>query len=725
MATTTSASGSDVIDGTASGEKLVGGAGSDTIDGGAGSDFINAGGGNDWIFYDEADYKILGGGGIDTLWFTGSHQNLNFGTQAVNGIEALWLLGGGGHTVTFSAADVVRVSDSDRFVITGAASNTIKFGDSGWTWGGLINGGAQNLFTKDGATIITDWAVNVSGFSYNATVEFVPGSVQEIVEDSPTASRGATGYLRVTDINPGQAKLLPSMLEGLLTAVDAQGNPSSGRLQIGASANEGYYFYGYFIDNSNAQSLGAGDARDEFFTVTTIDGTQETLKFTVIGVNDTPMIVAGGTTSKSVLELAYDADGANSTTPISITGSFQVSDADSGDHLTAVDGQYQIAGKYDGGLSFNISDKDAATGLRTVTWTYTYTDAALNSLGEGATDADVFTLQLTDGTATISPTVTINFTGAPDTPPIVAAITESTKGYIGYYDPIPDATTGLQSFVVGDGARDVRVSESSTNIPYLGNLTAELRGSQVEWSYKVREYYIDYLKANESLIQRYTVSWMDEDERTHVQEIDVEIKGVGDNELEFYSGDIIDYASTKIIRAGYGSYYVNSVNDSKIYLSEGSDYVSIEGMYNSLIRFGGGDDSARLEDISSSSRLFGDAGNDQFRLDVISCGGALIWGGPGSDQFTIRVSGSDFSEAQAATVLDFNIAAPENGGDKIFLSISRNTPLKLVDFDPNNQAAHRFELTATIYGSDVTLLNLIGTDFDLDTMIDQQNIVWS
>ncbi len=285
--TTSGVSGSTSIEGSDAGEKLVGGGGSDTIDGGRGSDFINAGGGNDTIIYDEADYKILGGGGIDTLLFLSEKQNLNFGTQAINGIEALQLGGMGGHRVTFSAADVVRVSDTDRFVITGDKTSTVNFSDSGWTWGGLINNNEQSLFTKDGATVVVDRTVNVAGFSYNATVTFREGSDQEVKEDEGTPFLDADGTLTVTDQNAGQAFLLPSML-GTLTSLDEQGNPNLGQLYIGVSTLTGSYLYGYSVDNDKVHYLGAGQTRTEDFWVETVDGTRVKLPFTIVGVNDAP-----------------------------------------------------------------------------------------------------------------------------------------------------------------------------------------------------------------------------------------------------------------------------------------------------------------------------------------------------------------------------------------------------------------------------------------------------
>ncbi len=285
MATTTSVSGSDLLIGSSGSDKLVGGAGSDTIDGGAGSDFINAGGGDDWIIYDEADYKILGGGGIDTLWFKGSNQNLNFGTQAINGIEALLLGGGGGHTVTFSAADVVRVSDTDRFVITGDQTSKLFIG-SGWNWA-LINGGAQHQFTKDGATVITDWAINVVGFSNNATISLIGAPENSVTESETATTLTANGRLLVSDPNAGQGLLLPSLVGVWLGAPDKLGEF---KIFPSTTSGPGEYIYQYRVDAAKVHYLGDGQTRTESFTLQTLDGSTRDLTFTIKGINDAPTL---------------------------------------------------------------------------------------------------------------------------------------------------------------------------------------------------------------------------------------------------------------------------------------------------------------------------------------------------------------------------------------------------------------------------------------------------
>ncbi len=348
---TSGVSGSDTLNGTSGGEKLVGGGGSDTIDGGGGSDFINAGGGNDTIIYDQNDYKILGGGGIDTLLFLSERQNLNFGTQAITGIEALRLGGLGGHTVTFSAADVIRVSDNDRFLITldpaqGATSSRLTIG-SGWSFASLSADNKSQILTNGGASITVQLPIVIDGFSGNASIDFAADADRLVTEDdgSGDANRPlqASGSLAVDDlVNASQGLLSPELLGTELRgtgklADDAQAATaeSLGTLKLtlvtaDSAAGAGEYAYIYSVNNGDVQFLGAGEEWKESFTVTTIDGTTKTLEFTVVGVNDAPQLTGTPATLSNGTE---DTPQEISVADL-LTG---YTDVDIGDTLTVAD----------------------------------------------------------------------------------------------------------------------------------------------------------------------------------------------------------------------------------------------------------------------------------------------------------------------------------------------------------------------------------------------------
>lgn len=280
MSTNTSGlSGANILNGTDTGEKLVGGGGNDTIDGGGGSDFINAGGGNDIIIYDEADYKILGGGGVDTLWFTKGGQQLRLGSGVVSGIEKLLLGGEGFHQVWLSAADVIRVSDNDRMMISGAGNDQLWLTDDGWQFEGLTGDGEFQVFGNGLAKIIVALPVHVSGFSNNASI--IPNGPLAVTEDSATPMLRTTGTLLVNDPNEGQALLLGG--DQTYTAIGSLKvtltvPPSTGALTV--------YEFEYVVDNADVKYLSSGQTKTDTFTISSLDGTTKNVSFTIYGVTD-------------------------------------------------------------------------------------------------------------------------------------------------------------------------------------------------------------------------------------------------------------------------------------------------------------------------------------------------------------------------------------------------------------------------------------------------------
>ncbi len=868
---TSGVSGSDTLTGTSSGEKLVGGGGSDTIDGGGGSDFINAGGGNDSIIYDQNHYKILGGGGIDTLLFLSERQNLNFGTQAINGIEALRLGGLGGHSVTFSAADVIRVSDNDRFLITldpapGATSSRLSIG-SGWSFASLGADNKSQILTNGGASITVQLPIVIDGFSGNASIDFAAGADRSVTEDDGSGDANrllqVSGSLTVDDPNAGQGLLLPALLgtelQGtgkLVLTLDTAGTATA--------AGEYVYTYSYSVSNGDVQYLGEGKELKDAFTVTTIDGSTKTLEFTVVGVNDAavigqpdnasvtedgplivgsdgksyvfvdghigitdadageayfiantttlvkpncslelqangdyrliadnaklqslpeggvtgaffnvvaadgttnrvefqfkggndaPVIVDGGMTSRDVAELAYNADGANSTTAKTISGSFQFLDVDilssltpvPSDKLTVEGATYKMAGVY-GNLSFTISEPEANTSQRIINWTYSYTDKDLNPLTQGQETDDRFELNFTDGYASASQDITISLTGAADAPPppIVKTITESSKGYITYGDPVPNASTGTQSFTAGDGVKNISVTPSAGNTPNLGTVNADYNQTtkSILWSYSVRERYIDYLTNGETLTQRYTVKWLDGGGTEQSQEIEIQIAGVSDGEVERTGNSTFALQESSIYRlAGSSNASFSGPVDAQIYGSSASNsfnfgyFGSTPTSFDNLLVRGGdsGDTFTLTRDMQESCEIFGDKGNDTFRISTSYDCSAHLWGGPGSDNYEIFAGGSGTSATKGTvpTVEDFYVADRANGGDWISLSssISLNsaTPLQLADQGAitDGKPEHLYTLYASANGATFALLNLVGVGLDLDTLRDYGSITFA
>ncbi len=400
------------IDGSAGNDVMIGKSGDDTFDGGTGSDIILGGAGSDIIYYDEFDIKVDGGTGYDTLVFNGTGQTLNLGLQkTVMNFEKIELSGGGGHSLTFSAADVLRTSDLDSLLIRGTNSSTVNFADSGWIFQGYSGG--QSRFANGGALVFIDSAVNVVGFSGNATLSLTSGSVTSVTEDLNPDSQNmlvAAGTILVSDPNAGQALLLatPTPIETPHGTLDLGANSISG-LPDGS--------YAYKISNTAAQQLSANTSWTDKFIVTSVDGSTMTLEFKVNGVNDDPVRQGYDAQGGIITEITDKAPGENST-PHTVSGNFVIRDVDATDSLN-----YWIDSPdgHRGNLTVTSISVPATNGDRFVYWEYTVNDAALDTLSAQAY-AENYTIYLSDrakdtaGAAVVSIPVNLTLQGSNDAP---------------------------------------------------------------------------------------------------------------------------------------------------------------------------------------------------------------------------------------------------------------------------------------------------------------------
>ena len=712
MADASGLSGDDLIVGTSGADKLIAGAGSDTVDGGAGSDFINAGGDNDTIIYDESDYKILGAGGIDTLWFTGYQQNLSLSGNRVGGIEKLLLGGSGEHQVWFSADDIIRISDIDQMQIIGNQTNRIYAG-TGWSFSGLTTDGQSQILANGLAQLTVSLPVFVDGFSGNADLSIT--GEQLLTEDKNQPLLTAQGTVTITDPNAGQGLLL-----GVPSAVGSTiGTLSLTLNQSWSTNNPASYNYNYQISNDAVQRLGAGSSMVESFIIQTIDGSSKQLDFTTVGVNDSPVIQSLIQTTADIYELSSGDQGAGSIDDKFASGSFVVKDIDLGDNLR-VD-VMSVSSSPRGELTALISDSDA-DGNRTVNWIYKYTDAALGSLNSGETPTEEFTITISDSSnATITQSVAITLHGENDftfdNSPAHFSITEISDG-----DSVLGENTFLHSAsgsLPQSGATSVSWSADASNSPNLGNFTASLtENGQVVWTYSVNDKYLDYLRAGETVTQNFFVTVHD-GVSTLSKPITITLNGMND------ASEIIDPAgsgSTSIsvrgsdqIARGLGGddFFAVIGNSQRVYGDDGNDRFDISTTTNSLIRGGDGNDTFSIGNSSSSNEMYGDFGNDIFVFNSLS--NQQIWGGPGSDTFRVLAT----SNSGSTPVLnDFDASSPTSGGDQIDLSGITGlnwTTLKLTE---SATVPNHYLLTAGEGLSKWTILTIVGTNLQLTDLTD-------
>ncbi len=159
--------GDDIVRAGDGDDYIEAGAGDDLIDGGAGNDDIKAGAGNDVIIYDNADGKVDGGIGLDTLYLN-KNETIDFANLAnkVDSIETIESK----DSVTFTlnnitAQDVLDVSDNDKLFIQGNTDDKVSV--AGWnangnhTEGSGVEATQYSVYTNGGATLYIEDGIQI------------------------------------------------------------------------------------------------------------------------------------------------------------------------------------------------------------------------------------------------------------------------------------------------------------------------------------------------------------------------------------------------------------------------------------------------------------------------------------------------------------------------------------------------------------------------------------
>lgn len=652
---TTGLSGDDILNGSDSGEKLVGGGGDDLIDGGGGSDFLNGGGGDDTLVYDEADYKILGGGGMDTLWFMNGGQQLHLSSKTVSGIERL-LLEEGGNQIWLGAADILRVSDDDRLRVVGGEHDKLWLTDTGWMFGGLTEDGQSQILNNGLASITVSLPVYVSGFSENA--HFALSGNTTTTENPATELLTIEVTLTITDDNAGQGLLRgdPMPIGTVL------GDISTTLLQPLTVNQPAVYGLSYSIANASVEYLAEDATLDESFRFTTLDGSSFDVTFSVIGVNNAAEI---GTPDPSSLNEDDEADALGFLT---LTGTLSITDIDSGE--AEFSGQTVTGAGTLGRLDIEADGS----------YSYTVLKEHVQYLNAGVEKKESFTVFALDGTYKV-----IYFTihGANDAAiignPDNASVTE---------DPnVSDGLLTATGTISIDDADDGQDSFQTTTTPLAGTLGKLSLAATGEYTYTVKNAAIQYLDSGESKPETFTITSVDGTPHTVVFTIngvtneleggsgndtltgtdgnDILLGLAGDDSLNGLGGD--DYLDggpgndTMIGGSGDDTYVVDSTQDVVTELANGGidtvqssisyvlgshledlvlmDTAAINGSGNALSNsIIGNPADNELDGGGGFDRILGGDGDDTF-----TCGpeqGGEMWGGQGDDIFVFSATDS-------------------------------------------------------------------------------------
>jgi len=402
-----------------------------------------------------------------------------------------------GGTLTVADPDTGEASFQPTVSAPAGTLGTLTIAPNGtWTYS-VPNSAVQYL--KSGETKVETFTVStVDGTQQTVTVTIhgvsdiaviggdAAGALTEDLNVNGQGNLTTGGSLTITDPDAGEASF-----QGTVT-------PSAGALGTLTIAPNGTWSYS--VPNSAVQYLKSGETKAETFTVSTVDGTQQTVTVTIHGVSDTAVI--GGNAAGAVTEdLNVNGQG-NLTTG----GTLTVTDPDAGD------------------ASFQptVSALTGTLGTLTIapngTWSYSVANSAVQYLKSGETKVETFTVQSVDGTAH---TVTVTIHGVSDIAVIggnaAGAVTEDLN-----VNGQGNLTTGGSLTITDPDAGEASFQPTvSAPAGTLGALTIAPNGT---WTYSVPNSAVQYLKSGETKAETFTVSTVEGTQQT----VTVTIHGVND-----------------------------------------------------------------------------------------------------------------------------------------------------------------------------------------------------
>ncbi|WP_271585306.1 VCBS domain-containing protein [Bradyrhizobium sp. CCBAU 45389] len=409
----------------------------------------------------------------------------------------------------------------------------------------------------------------------------------------------------------------------------------------------------YTLDNNSTavQALNNGATLTDSFTVTSADGTAQTVTITINGSNDGAVI--SGTTSGSVIEAGGVANG----TPGTPTATGTLTDLDP-DNASNTFTPVTTPRTSEGGFgTFTM----AALGA----WTYTLdnSNSTVQALNVGDTLHDQFTVTTVDGTPQL---VSITINGTND----AALISGTTAGSVleagGIAAGTPVATGRLTDTDLDNPANTfTAVTSPRASDGGYGTFTMTASGL---WTYTLdnNNAVVDALDVGDTLTDHFTVTSID----GTTQEVTIAIHGASDADPNDF--DNLATGSTVVSDPPF------------VYGTPGHDSVAGGGSVSQIVYGGAGDDT--LNGTGVNDTIFGGSGNDTIKgnngADVIYGGSGqdtidgsnendTIIGGFGADKLTgsngddvfVYLSAVDSRAGQFDTITDFR-----SGSDKIDLT---------------------------------------------------------
>ena len=459
------------------------------------------------------------------------------------------------------------------------------------------------------------------------------------------------GVIEFTDVDLSDGHSVSS-------APDDSGYLGSFTVDLTATATggaTGQVAWDFAVSNDDVANLGANDTLIQTYTVTVDDGNggtdTETVTVTIQGTNDVPVITSGGDVAGAVQE----------DVTLSISGDFDSTDGDNG--ATA-------AWSVDGGGAGIYGDLAVDSNG---TWTYTLNngDANVQSLAQGETHNEVFTVVVTDDEgATDTETVTVTVNGTNDAPVITAETSSSlTNGSFesglsgwtvlgsGVDDPPILTGTTLAQSSFADAAFSYTLPEDLfTDHDEGGVVTYDVTldngdplPSWLTFNTTTRELGFEANAPQQSDIGLYTL-------RVTATEVDGQTNETT-FKLSVLDGDLIEGTDAPETLTGtiQGDLILGRGGNDILTGLPGSDFIAGEDG-NDTIRGGAGDDV--LDGGNGNDNIQGEDGDDEI---IGGAGADNINGGDGDDTITSG-DGNDYVNGGTGT----NTIDTVSGDDRVY-----------------------------------------------------------
>ncbi len=376
----------------------------------------------------------------------------------------------------------------------------------------------------------------------------VTSQVQEVAdgaEGENTTRLTTSGSLVFDDVDVNDTHV--AVLDGPVQ--DALGGKlliPKGQLTLG-EVNDGRIDWDFKVDDSALDALAQDETLTQVYSVLINDGqggrvTQQ-ITITLTGTNDRPVIDASSVVTGQVQEVADSAAGEN-TTRLTTSGSLVFDDVDVSDtHVAVVDdlvrdalGDELLTPK--GELTLGEVNDDGR-----IDWDFKVDDSALDSLAQGETLTQVYSVVINDGQGgQVTQTVTISLGGSNDAPTIQAK-----SDVQGRVIELPDGDPEENTAVLSDSGivyfDDVDLADGPHTIEGLGWLSPEGQpdwsnwgaitfdssdANSVGWTFKVDDYLLNGLADGETRTQVYQVKVSDQFGGSVVQDISIQLVGRDD-----------------------------------------------------------------------------------------------------------------------------------------------------------------------------------------------------